>query len=100
MPHIHPVSDLRTKLDQLEKICRQEHEPVYLTRRGHGELVLLSMAEYEHLLSRLKKFEEMEAERETLWVQEAEARYEEIKAGKVTCRPLSAAIDDARGKLK
>ena len=100
MPHIHPVSDLHTKLDQLEKICKQEHAPVYLTRRGHGELVLLGLAEYEQLLIRLKKFEEVEAEQESLWVQEAEARYDEIKAGKVDCQPFTEVMSELRERLK
>lgn len=47
MPHIHPVSDLKNNLNHLSEICRKEHEPVYLTRRGHGELVLMGMEEYE-----------------------------------------------------
>jgi len=41
MPHIHPTSDLKNNLNHLSEICRKEHEPVYLTRKGHGELVLM-----------------------------------------------------------
>ena len=44
MPHIHPASELKTNLDQLAKICHSENEPVYLTRKGHGDLVLMSLA--------------------------------------------------------
>ncbi len=34
-----------------------------------------------------------------VWVREAEARYDEIATGKVVCRLLDAAIDDARKGL-
>jgi hypothetical protein len=40
------------------------------------------------------------ADIEALWVREAEARYDEIVTGKVACRPLDEAIDDARRALK
>jgi prevent-host-death family protein len=58
MPHIYPVSDLKNNLTYLNAVCRNEHEPVYLTRRGHGKLVLLGLEEYEKLLSRVKTIEE------------------------------------------
>lgn len=37
---------------------------------------------------------------EALWVREAEARYAEIEAGKVECRPVDEALRAARKKLK
>lgn len=43
-----------------------------------------------------------ETEREeiaALWVREAEARYAEIEAGKVECRPVDEVLRDARKKL-
>lgn len=99
MPHIHPITELKTHFNHLADICNKENEPVYLTRKGHGELVLLSLAGYEQLLAKVKQFEESEAI-DFLWVKEAEARYAEIEAGGVICRPLDEAVQDTRGKLK
>lgn len=100
MHHIHPVSELRNNLNYLAEICRKENQPIFLTRKGHGELVLLSLEGYERLLSQLKQTEEYDADIEALWVREAEIRYDEIATGKVTCRPLDEAIEDARRVLK
>lgn len=100
MPHIHPVSELRSNFNQLAEICHKEDEPVFLTRKGHGDLVLLSLEGYERMLAKSKHHGEYDTEIETLWVREAEARYDEIATGKVACRPLEAAVEDARKALK
>jgi PHD/YefM family antitoxin component YafN of YafNO toxin-antitoxin module len=92
--------ELKSHLDQIADICRKDNQPVYLTRKGHGELVLMSLAGYEEIQAKLKKYEEVESEMELLWVREAEARYTEIEAGNVTCRPLEDSVRAARGKLK
>jgi len=100
MPHIHPVSDLKNNLNQLTAVCRNEHEPVYLTRRGHGELVLLGLEEYENLLSKLKTTEDEDAEIEAMWVAEIEERYHSIKDGTVTCIPADDAMRQAREHIR
>ena len=100
MHHIHPVSELRSNLNQLAEICRKENEPVFLTRKGHGDLVLLSLEGYERMVAKLKQHEGCDADIEALWVREAETRYDEVVAGKVECRPLDEAIEDARRALK
>lgn len=100
MHHIHPVSELRNNLNQLAEICHKENEPVFLTRKGHGDLVLLSLEGYERMVTKLKQQEGYDSDIETLWVREAEARYDEIATGKVVCRPFDEAISDARRALK
>lgn len=100
MHHIHPVSELRNNLSQLAEICHKENEPVFLTRKGHGDLVLLSLEGYERMVAKLKQHEGYDADIEELWVREAEARYDEIVTGTVACRPLDEAIDAARRVLK
>ncbi len=44
---IKPTTALRTQLPELTTICRDKGEPVYLTKNGEGELVLMSIAAYE-----------------------------------------------------
>jgi len=48
MIHIHPVSDLRNKFPQIEAIVHGG-EPVYLTKNGHGSMVVLSLEDYGRL---------------------------------------------------
>lgn len=47
MPIIRPISDLRNSANEISDFCRQTREPVYITRNGNGDMVVLSMEEYE-----------------------------------------------------
>ena len=47
MPSISPISDLRSTANEISHICRQTREPVYITRNGTGDMVVISMEEYE-----------------------------------------------------
>lgn len=48
MLQIRPVSDLRNKFPDIEKIVNAG-EPVYLTKNGYGSMVVLSLEEYSRL---------------------------------------------------
>ena len=49
MATIRPSSDLRNKYNEISHICHKYHEPVFITKNGTGDLVVLSNAEYERL---------------------------------------------------
>ena len=48
MIQIRPVSDLRNKFPDIERIVN-EGEPVYLTKNGYGSMVVLSLEAYSQL---------------------------------------------------
>ncbi len=48
MMQIRPVSDLRNKFSDIEKIV-DGGEPVYLTKNGYGSMVVLSLEAYSEL---------------------------------------------------
>ncbi len=48
MIQIRPVSDLRNKFPDIEKLVN-EGEPVYLTKNGYGAMVVLSLDMYSQL---------------------------------------------------
>ena len=48
MIQIRPVSDLRNKFPDIERIVNTG-EPVYLTKNGYGAMVVLSLEEYSKL---------------------------------------------------
>lgn len=50
MPHIRPVSDLRNKFTEISTIVRETAEPVFLTKNGYGDMVVMSIETYEHML--------------------------------------------------
>lgn len=47
MPNIRPISDLRNNANEISDFCRQTHEPVFITRNGNGDMVVISIEEYE-----------------------------------------------------
>ena len=48
MLEIRPVSDLRNKFSEIEKVV-DEGQPVFLTKNGYGKMVILSMKSYAKL---------------------------------------------------
>lgn len=49
MPQIRPVSDLRNKFADISRIVRETSEPVFLTKNGYGDMVVMSFQAYEKL---------------------------------------------------
>lgn len=47
MPNIRPISDLRNSANEISDFCRSTGEPVFITRNGTGDMVVLSIKEYE-----------------------------------------------------
>ena len=55
MPVIKPVSDLRNRFAAISEICHSG-EPVFMTKNGEGDLVVMSMAAYERQQARLELY--------------------------------------------
>ncbi|MEG0409075.1 MAG: type II toxin-antitoxin system prevent-host-death family antitoxin, partial [Bacilli bacterium] len=49
MPSIRPSSDLRNKYSEISDFCNKYNEPVFITKNGTGDLVVLSNTEYDRL---------------------------------------------------
>ena len=52
MAKILPSSELRNKYNEISNFCNTYHEPVYITKNGTGDLVVLSNSVYEELTGR------------------------------------------------
>ncbi|MCL2007083.1 MAG: type II toxin-antitoxin system Phd/YefM family antitoxin [Treponema sp.] len=50
VPKIRPVSDLRNKFSDISRIVHESNEPVYLTKNGRGDMVVMSLETYEQNL--------------------------------------------------
>lgn len=46
MPIIKPISDLRNKTNQISELVHKSHEPIFITKNGKGDMVLMSLAKY------------------------------------------------------
>jgi prevent-host-death family protein len=50
IPEIHPISDLRNKFADISRIVHETNKPVYLTKNGRGDMVVMSLEAYEQNL--------------------------------------------------
>ncbi|MEW6063996.1 prevent-host-death protein [Desulforamulus profundi] len=50
MPHIRPVSDLRNNFADISRLVHETAEPVFLTKNGYGDMVVMSIETYERKL--------------------------------------------------
>ena len=46
MPQIRPITDLRNT-NEISDICHARREPVFITKNGYGDLVVMSIETYE-----------------------------------------------------
>lgn len=49
--NIRPISDLRNKFTEISKIVHEQGEPVFLTKNGYGDMVVMSVEQFESLSS-------------------------------------------------
>lgn len=49
MPEIRPITDLRNT-NEISEICHAKNEPVFITKNGYGDLVIMSIETYEKML--------------------------------------------------
>ena len=65
MPNIRPISDLRNHANEISDFCRQERQPVFITKNGVGDMVIMSIEEYERQQSLIELYAKLaEAEGE------------------------------------
>ena len=71
MKLIRPVSDLRNNFADISRIVHETSQPVFLTKNGYGDMVVLSMEAFEKLQFESEVyFKLQEAEREAALTEE------------------------------
>ena len=78
MPRIIPIRDLKDTAT-ISQMCQESNDPIYVTKNGYGDMVIMSMQAYEEKLFLLDVYEKL-----------AEAE-EDLEQGRTL---------DARGDLK
>ena len=63
MALIRPCADLRNNYNEISKICHETKEPMYITKNGTNDLVILSDEAYEELTKVLEETEEERIDR-------------------------------------
>lgn len=86
MPIIKPVSDLRNNFKEISEICHKGEDPVFLTKNGKGDLVVMSLALYERQMALLDLYQKLEVA-------------EQQAASNVPCIPHKEVFAKLREKL-
>jgi PHD/YefM family antitoxin component YafN of YafNO toxin-antitoxin module len=59
MPQIIPIKDLKNT-SEISELCHRSNEPVYITKNGYGDMVIMSMDIYEKSMRQLNVYRELE----------------------------------------
>ena len=71
MPRIIPIRDLKNTA-AISQMCNESREPIYITKNGYGDMVIMSMKVYEENMLMLDVYDRLAAAED------------EVQAGKVT----------------
>ena len=62
MPMIVPVRDLKDT-NKMSELCSRENRPIFITKNGYGDMVIMSMAYYEQAMGRNAVYAKLEEAR-------------------------------------
>ncbi len=81
MPQIIPIRDLKNTA-AVSAMCNETREPIYITKNGYGDMVIMSMEAYEEkmlLLDVYKKIEQAEVQIEEGAILDAKGHLNALK---------------------
>ena len=90
MNMIRPVSDLRNNFAEISKTVHETAQPVFLTKNGYGDMVVLSM----------EAFENLQFESEVYFKLQAAEREAELSNERYCSKDVLKAMKDAIGGTK
>ena len=59
MPQIIPIKDLKNT-SEISDMCHKTDEPIYITKNGYGDMVIMSMESYESTMKQLTMYRDIE----------------------------------------
>lgn len=59
MPHIIPIKDLKNT-SEISEMCHKADEPIFITKNGYGDMVIMSMEIYESTLRQFSMHRDIE----------------------------------------
>ena len=59
MPIIKPISDLRNKANRISELAHKSDEPIFITKNGEGDMVVMSITQYSKMQLKLDLFSKL-----------------------------------------
>lgn len=78
MPKIIPIKDLKNTAE-ISELCHSTNEPVYITKNGYGDMVIMSMEAYEQAFNLEKMYADLEISEYQIKVGETEDAFSALQ---------------------
>ena len=81
MPQIIPIKDLKNT-SEISEMCHKAEEPIYVTKNGYGDMVIMSMETYESTMKKIAMYRDIEISEKQIEegkVKDARAALRDIK---------------------
>lgn len=78
MPQIIPIRDLKNTT-RISDICHESNEPVFVTKNGYGDMVIMSMEAYEKTMYMNSIYSKLQAAEQSVATGDVTDGFEEIK---------------------
>jgi len=85
MPQIIPIKDLK-KTSEISEMCHTTNEPVFITKNGYGDMVIMSMEAYEETMKKLDIYRNIE-------ISEEQVKNGQVKDAKKSLESMRAKYD-------
>lgn len=63
MPQIIPIKDLK-KTSEISEMCHNTNDPIFITKNGYGDMVIMSMEAYEEAMKKIDIYRNIEISEE------------------------------------
>ena len=63
MPQIVPIRDLKNTA-HISALCHESREPIFITKNGYGDMVIMSMKTYDEYMLRQEIYQKLSAAEE------------------------------------
>lgn len=58
MPRIIPIKELKNT-SEISDLCHKTNEPIYATKNGYGNMVIMSIENYDSTLKKLQMYQDI-----------------------------------------
>jgi len=82
MPQIIPIRDLKNTTE-ISRLCNESNDPIFITKNGYGDMVIMSMKVYEEKMFMLDVYSKLTAAEDQIKegkLMDAQASLKELRA--------------------
>lgn len=85
MPQIIPIKDLK-KTSEISEMCHNTNDPIFITKNGYGDMVIMSMEAYEEAMKKIDIYRNIE-------ISEEQVKNDQVKDAKKSLENMRAKYD-------